>query len=131
MVFANIPCHKTYSPPRVELVPPDALLGEFYGDLRQEFLDCLLVTSEWCTRMCCHGLLTGAEAESGVRCLPITTCTRVCRGDFLPGRRVNHAILNDARRADGHLGVTLATEGFGKTHGIDTLYLPNGVMWRL
>jgi glycosyltransferase involved in cell wall biosynthesis len=133
-VRQHIHAIKQYSSLRVELVPPDALLGEFYGDLRQEFLDCLpgdirVVHShvlpwfiDWCKR----------QQESGVRWVHTyhnMYWPEFAEGDLLPWQKgVNHAILNDARRADVRISVSRWQQGYlAKTHGIDTLYLPNGV----
>jgi glycosyltransferase involved in cell wall biosynthesis len=124
---------KQYSSLRLELVPPNELLEDFDGNLSQllsEFVpDVRAVHShvlpwfiEWC----------GKRQKSGVRwshTYHLNYFPEHAKGELLPWQKeINDALLNVARHADVRISVARwQREYLLKTHGIETLYIPNGV----
>ncbi len=133
-VREHIHALKRYSSLRLELAPPDYLLQDFGDDLRRLFAGFAPVGIRavhshvfpwfinWCKK----------QRESGVRWIHtyhLNYFPEHSNGDLLPWQReVNEALLNVACHADVRISVARwQQEYLSKTHGIETIYIPNGV----
>jgi glycosyltransferase involved in cell wall biosynthesis len=137
-------CHhiraiRRYSALRIELAPSDEVIAaldlwEIGTDLKQTFMEFAPVGVraihshvfpwfiEWCRE----------RQKSGVRWIHtyhLNYFPEHAKGDLLPWQKeINDALLNVACHADVRLSVARwQQDDLARTHGIETLYLPNGV----
>lgn len=133
-VRQHIHAIKQYSALRLELVPPDELLQDFGEDLRQKFLEFVPIRVravhshvfpwfiDWCKQ----------QQKSGVRWIHtyhLNYFPEHAKGDLLPWQNeINHSLLKVACHADVRISVARWQQDYlMRTHGIETIYLPNGV----
>jgi glycosyltransferase involved in cell wall biosynthesis len=130
----HIQAIKQYSSLRLGLAPPDELVRDFSGDMRETFLDFVpsgipVVHSHvlpWFINWCQKHHKPGVK---WIHTYHLNYFPEHGRSGLLPWQKeINDALLNVACHADVRISVARwQQDDLLKTHHIDTVYLPNGV----
>jgi len=140
-VRGHIHAIRKYSSLNVELAPPDELLLILdYHDLHTTFKDLFLnfeptriraVHSHvfpWFINWCRHNQESGSQSR-WLHTYHLPYFPEHSRDELQPWQeQINDALISDARHADVKISVARWQQDWlSKNHGIDSVYLPNGV----